>query len=354
MTLSFKLARFIFNLFDANRQEFYEDFASALRDGAASKERLQKLAARSRARRTGAAPLYEHWLRKMRRMSFGRALQGTVPSYEVMVLTAAEEDGRLDEAMVYLGRGIRLTGKIKGTYFMSLISPAMAFVAVFGFFIAYALLIVPQNLQSLPLAKWPTVSRALHDFSVGMVSHWLLGTVGLVLMGWLTMWTRPNWSGRIRKTVDHLPFLPWGSYRENESTNFLVSLAILLQSNNHGMKEALMQMRQFASPWLSWHITLMLKRLALTPNSPAKALDTGLFSVRVMDRIEDYSERTDFNKALYMIAFDHGEKALELATRKAVLAGFLAMGIVAIVICVIVLGTVEFNQAVENYVQSIH
>ncbi len=353
MNLAFRLSRFLFNLFDDNRQEFYEDFASALRDGAADQERLKKMASRARRRKTGFAPLYEHWLRKMRRMSFAHALQHTVPHYEVMVLTAAEEDGRLDEAMTYLGRAIRLQGKIKAAYLMSLISPILALVSIVGFFVSYALLIAPQNLQSLPLEKWPVISRQLYSLSSGLVNDSFWIGLGAVFVAWVTLWSRPNWRGRFRAKFDHVPLLPWGSYRERESNNFLISLAILLQSNNHGMKEAIERMRQFASPWLGWHLSSMLKRLSLTPSMPARALDTGLFSHRVMDRIEDYSERTDFNKALRMLAFDHGEKAVQEAERKAVMTGFLAMGVIAMVLGVIVLGNFEFNQALETYIQAI-
>ena len=353
MNLAFKLCRFLFNFFSDSRQEFYEDFASALRDGASDQDRLKKLAARSRMRKTGWAPLYEHWLRKMRRMTFAHALQHTVPDYEVMVLTAAEEDGRLEEAMTYLGRAIRLSGKIKATYLMSLISPVMAFITIIGFFVSYAVVIAPQNLQSLPLEKWPYISRQLYAFSNALVDDGVLLTFGLVLFSWFVLWSRPNWRGRIRSKFDKVPLLPWRAYREREANNFLVSLAILLQSNNHGMKEAMERMRQFASPWLGWHLSLMLKRLELTPNMPARALDTGLFSLRVMDRIEDYSERTDFNKALRMLAFDHGDKEVQAAERQAVISGFLAMGIISMVLGVIVLANFEFNQAMETYIQAI-
>lgn len=354
MNLAFRVCRLRFNVFSDSRQEFYEDFSSALRDGAADQERLKKLAARSRMRRSGWAPLYEHWLRKMRRMSFAHALQHTVPDYEVMVLTAAEEDGRLEEAMTYLGRAIRLSGKIQATYLMSLISPVMALVSIIGFFLAYALVIAPLNLQSLPLEKWPHISRQLYVFSTALVDYGLLICSGVVVFSWLVLWSRPNWRGRIRSNIDKIALLPWRAYREREANTFLVSLAILLQSNNHGMKEAMEQMRKFASPWLGWHLALMLKRLELTPNMPARALDTGLFPYRVMDRIEDYSERSDFDKALRMLAFDHSDKEVQSAERKAVISGFIAMGIVAMVLGVIVMGNFEFNQALETYIQAIH
>lgn len=354
MSFGFKMARFKFNFFGSNRQEFYEDFASALRDGAAPNDRLRKMAEKSRRRRTGWSSLYEHWLRKMRRMQFAHALQNTVPPYEVMVLTAAEESARLDEAMGHLSRAIGLQGKIKSTYLMSLISPVFATIAILGFLVAYALLIAPQNLESLPLAKWPPISLQLYAISNALVDHWLWIGAGFGVAISAVRWSRPNWRGRFRAKVDCLPLLPWKSYRENESNSFLVSLAILLQSNNHGMKEALLRMRQFASPWLGWHITQMLKRLALTPDMPARALDTGLFSNRVMDRIEDYSERSEFYIALQKLAFDHGDKAVEAAMRRAVLSGFAALGIVGMVMVVIVLGNFEFNQAMDAYVRSIH
>ena len=353
MNLSFKFSRWLFNTFDDNRQEFYEDFASALRDGAGVPDRLQKMAARARQRKTGWAPLYEHWLRKMKRMSFAHALQHTVPDYEVMVLTAAEEDGRMDEAMVYLGRAIRLSGKVKASYLMSLISPVMDLVTIIGFFLTDALVIGPQNMQTLPLDKWPALSRQLNSFSNALVDHGVLLTLGLVMVTVLVMWSRAQWRGRLRAQLDRVPLLPWRSYREREANTFLVSLAILLQSNNHGPKEALERMRQFASPWLGWHLGLMLKRMTLTPNQPARALNTGLFPLRLMDRIEDYSERTDFNSALRMLAFDHSDKQVQAAERRAVISGFLAMILVALVIGLIVMANFAFNQALEAYIQTI-
>lgn len=353
MNLGFKFYKWLFNAFDASRQEFYEDFASALRDGASDADRLNKMAARARQRRSGWAPLYEHWLRKMRRMTFARALQHTVPDYEVMVLTAAEEDGRLSEAMDYLSRAIRLSSKIKSTYIMSLISPALALSTLLGFFLAYALVIAPQNLQTLPLDKWPEISRQLYAFSSLLVNGGVALCIGLGIAVWLVMWSRSQWRGRIRAWFDRVPLLPWRAYREREANTFLVAFAILLQSNNHGPKEALERMRQFASPWLSWHLSLMLKQLGRSPDQPARALNTGLFPIQLMDRIEDYAERTDFTKALRTLAFDHGDKQVQAADRRAVIGGFLAMLMVAAVIGLIMWSNFEFNQSLETYIQTI-
>lgn len=353
MNLAFKWSRWLFNVIGDTRREFYEDYASALRHDMGGPERLKKLAARARKRHTGWAPLYEHWLRKMRRMSFAHALQHTVPDYEVMVLTAAEEDGRLAEAMDYLARNLRLAAKAKGAYFMSLISPITAIVTLLGFFLSYAVVIAPQNLQVLPLEKWPALSRGLYSLSKGLLDGGVLLCIAAATVIWLIIWSRSNWRGKLRGWVDRVPLLPWRSYRERQANTFLVSLAILLQSNNHGPEEALQRMRQFAGPWLGEHLRWMIARLEKSPAEPARALDTGLFPTAMMDRIEDYAERSDFTKALLMMAFDQGDKQVQRAERQAVISGYLAMLLVGGMIGLIVLANFEFNQAVEAYIQAI-
>lgn len=353
MNLGLKWSRWLFNTFSDTRREFYEDYASALRHGMGGPERLKKLALRARKRRTGWAPLYEHWRRKMNRMSFAHALQHTVPDYEVMVLTAAEEDGRLEEAMKYLARALRLAAKAKGAYFMSLISPIVAVITLLGFFLTYAVVIAPQNLQVLPLDKWPALSRGLYALSQGLLDGGVFLCMAVAAVIWLIAWSRGNWRGTLRGWVDRVPLLPWRSYRERQANTFLVSLAILLQSNNYGPKEALERMRRFAGPWLGEHLRKMLARLEKQSAEPARALDTGLFPIHMMDRIEDYAERTDFTEALLLMAFDQGDKQVQRAERQAVISGFLAMLLVGGVIGVIVLANFEFNQAMEAYIQTI-
>lgn len=344
MSLGLKIARWRFNTFSSKRKEFYDDFAMALRDGEATIDQLTVMAKRSRRRRTGWALLYEHWLKKMRRMSFGHALQHTVPSFEAMVLTAAEEDGRIAEAMDYLSRSIDLTGKVKSIYFLSLASPIISIVVILGFLISYATVTVPEYLQTLPLEKWPALTKGMYYVSNGLVNNGLFFIVLSILITSLIIWSRPNWYGRWRKIVERIPLNPWSSYRNDESNNFLIALSILLQSNNHGTKDALEMMRKFASPWLSWHISVMLRRLKITPDRPEIAMDTGLFNESAMDRIEDYARRTEFNRAIYNLAFSSGEKFVKDAQKKAIVIAILAMLIVAGVILLMAMSNIQFTQ----------
>lgn len=353
MSWLFKVARFRFNILSSMRRQFYEDFAISLRDGASAIDQLKAMAMRARRRRTGLAALYEHWIYKMGRMSFGRALQHTVPPYEAMVLTAAEEAGRLEDAMDYLGRSIRLLGKAKSVYFISLFSPVLSIFIIIAFLITYALHSVPEYLQILPLERWPALSKVMYHVSTGLASNGIVIATLSILLIFLVSWSKPNWYGRTRRVIEKIPFLPWSSYRNYEGNNFLVSLSILLQSNNHGLKDALEMMRRFASPWLAWHITVMLHRLNLVPNKPALAIDTGIFNSNVMDRIEDYSDRTEFNSAIYKLAFDSGEKLVEQAQTRAILTGLIAMLLVAAMILIITISNIQFAQQVTSAMKSL-
>jgi len=352
MNFWFKLAKWRFNTFSQNRKDFYEDFAMALRDNAATIDQLNTMAMRSRRRRTGWAALYEHWIKKMRRMSFGYALQHTVPTFESMVLTAAEEDGRISEAMDYLVRSIELTGKIKNIYFISLASPMISILVIIGFLISYATVTGPEYLQIMPFEQWPTLTKSIYFVSNGLYQNGVSFIVASIITVALIFWSRPNWYGRWRKFFERIPLNPWSSYRYNESNNFLIALSILLQSNNHGTKDALEMMRKFSSPWMAWHINVMLKRLKLTPDRPEMAMDTGLFDNHVMDRIEDYANRSEFNSAIYKLAFSSGEKFVKTAQIRAIVIGVLAMLIVASCILLMAASNIQFSQAANSLMKS--
>lgn len=353
MSWSFAKARWGFLLSSTRRMEFYDDFADALHDGASTHDHLKKLATRAKQRRHGLGVLYKLWLEKMERMTFSHALRHSAPDHEVMVLTAAEEDARLPEGMLFLVKSLKMMNAIRAAYLKSLLSPTMGAVALLGLLTVYATQIAPAMVDVLPYGKWPPISATFYAISNFLVQHTSLLGLSLVLVYALVKWSFPSWNGRLRAQVEHIPFLPWKNYRERQAISFLVTLATLLQGKNHGPVEALKRMRELASPWLAWHINLMLNRMKLTPHRPASALDTGFFDRRLMDRIEDYSERSEFPAALNKLAFERGDKFVQQADKKAAVVGFIAMGIVAGVIIAFVAANFEMSQAVQNHLTAI-
>lgn len=348
-SLNLKFAIASFKKSDRARRQFYEDFSQALKEGVSPDTRLKKLIARMRRRKGNKSILYEHWLRRIpRSSSFTKVFYGSIPDYELMVLSAAERDGRLDEAMDYLAKTLAITAKIKGAYFMAMFSPALSFVVIIGMLLMNALMIGPMNLQILPLSKWPDPSRNIYALSTALVNYWPIFVISFVLFWKFISYTKGAWYGKYRGYVDKLTFLPWGSYRIMQADNFLMALALMLQSSSVGMKEALIGMRDFSTPWMQFHLDRMVRKYLLKPDEPARALDTGLFPTEIMYRIEDLSERTDFQASMKKISIENGEANIEKANLRALMISFISLGMSAAFMMFYSYAQIEFGQAIQN------
>lgn len=309
------------------RKEFYEDFARALHDGQGASVRVGKMIQRALRESDSNAILYDSWMRRMKRVSFAKSLDQSIPGYEVMVLTSAEHDGRLPEAMEYLAVSLKIIGKVNSAYIMSLFSPLMSFVVALGMLVTFSLKISPTMMQLMPLQSWPWMAKVLHYSSSFLVNQWFI-VVGVVFGGfYLLRWSKDNWVGKLRNKVDHIYFLPWRAHRVRQADAFLISLSLMMQSGSIGLKEALLAMNEYATPWMRWHLKQMYDRFKLTPKEPVRCLDTGLFERNVMYRIEDFAERSTFEEGLKKIAIDNGDYTVEKATKNAFISSMFAVGL---------------------------
>lgn len=335
--------------FSSMRAEFYQDLAEALSDNAVLVDYLAKLEQRERTRHgsfMSMTPLYVHWLERLKRMGFARALEDTVPATDAMVLAAAEDGGRLVEGLLFLSQSIQNDAAMKGAYIGALISPGFAFLMIIMYLWMYATQNIPALAETIPVDQWTGVNRLLYVVSTGMLEHGGKLIILLCVLVWLLLWSFPRWVSPIRFHLEHWP-TPWNMYRDAQSVRFLVALATLLQSNVN-LKDALIRLRDRSSPWQGWHISVMLRRLEKQAAAPGKALDSGLFSQRLMDRIEDYAERSSFNLALKNIAIKNADKILAAAKRNAMILNYVALVSMAAVMGLLIISSVEMNQMMQS------
>ncbi|WP_043005156.1 hypothetical protein [Comamonas testosteroni] len=335
----------------ATRRKFYNDFAKALKDSIDPRTRIKRLYTISEKSRSWKRDIYGNWLFRLDRSNFLDAISVSIPMHEYMVLKAAETDGRLREAMAYLVSVLKLQGKIKGIYMLSYLSPFMAGISLFISIVLNAKLIGPMNLESLPLRKWPATSKFLYEASTAIVDNAVISVGIMVGVFWLIMWSRSRWVGPVREIFDKLPLLPWKGYKKNQADNFLVSMALIMQSNSVGFAKALEIMRQYSSPWLGWYIGKMMYRLQIDPQKPALAMQCGLFDVETMERIEDLAERSSFYEALSEIALEDSEEKVDVAQRNATLG---AMGAIVFglgVMALFAVANMEFNQVLQQSIR---
>ena len=345
------IKNYFFRTGTSTRRNFYNDFAKALKDNIDPRTRIQKLYKISEKSKSWKADVYGNWLFRLDRSNFLDAISVSIPMHEYMVLKAAETDGRLREAMSYLVSVLKLQGKIKGIYMLSYMSPFMAGVSLFISILLNAKMIGPMNLENLPLNKWPGLARFLYEASSAIVNNAVLTIALIIGTYWLVMWSREKWVGPIREVFDKIPLLPWKGYKKNQADNFLVSMALIMQSNSVGFPAALDIMRQYSSPWLAWHIGKMQYRLQINPEKPALAMQAGLFTQQTMERIEDLADRSSFYEALSEIALEDSEEKVDVAQRNATLG---AMGAIVFglgVMGLFAVANMEFNQALQQSIR---
>jgi hypothetical protein len=97
----------------------------------------------------------------------------------------------------------------------------------------------------------------------------------------------------------------------------------------------------------------MSSRLRLKPESPAEALDVGVFDRTMMYRIIDYAERSNFTTALNKLAFQQGDKLLGKAQKQAIVSGFLGLIVVASFIIFMLLSNFQMTNAMDAYVSRV-
>ncbi|KMZ13600.1 Integral membrane protein [Candidatus Burkholderia humilis] len=67
-----------------------------------------------------------------------------------------------------------------------------------------------------------------------------------------------------------------------------------------------------ADPWLRWHLLTMNRRLTARVDEPMRALDTGIFSVTIVDTITDAVGRDQFEVAIKSLGRESLDRVVDL------------------------------------------
>src|SRR5262245_54875114 len=89
----------------------------------------------------------------------------------------------------------------------------------------------------------------------------------------------------------------WRNRRDLRAALLIVSLSGLFDSGLT-LRVALNRLTKTADPWLRWHLNRMSRRLDEKPDETMRALDTGIFSELIVDRISDAAGRDQFVEAI--------------------------------------------------------
>ena len=193
--------------------------------------------------------------------------------------------------------------------------PALLLVYMYGYCMLFGGVIFPQVLDVRPLDQWPDLGRLLYHVDTFCYEYWwltLTAIIGLVLAYFSSL---KRWAGPLRDRFDRMPLL-WRNRRDLRAALLIVSLAGLFDSNLT-LRAALDRLLKTADPWLRWHLKIMDRRLTARSDEPMRALDTGIFSVTIVDTITDAAGRDQFEAAIKSLGRESLDRVVEAVKRNA-------------------------------------
>ena len=294
-------------------------------------ERLTKLEKRSRSRKTLVWPAYQAIARRMQEGdNFAKAMKPFIPVDEYGLLELAGASTREDAA----ARGLDLAGMAAGakrvlseTTSMQMAYPAFLLVYLYCFCMLFGGAVFPGVAEVRPVDQWPAAGQVLYAIDTYCYQYWWLTGSVVGTLVYLYFSTLRRWVGHVRNRFDSMPLM-WRNRRDLRAALLIVSLSGLFDSGLT-LRAALNRLTKTADPWLRWHLNRMGRRLTVTPHEPMRALDTGIFSEMIVDKITDASGRDQFVQAIKDLGRESLSRVVESVRRNAKITHYVLLGVAA-------------------------
>ncbi|MBP6020189.1 MAG: general secretion pathway protein [Burkholderiaceae bacterium] len=264
----------------------YYDYLAALLQGMRGARTLKDVF-QADASRYGASSvrgrLSARWLRTFQ-LSSGDLYStwlAEFPVAELGLIRMAQSFGNttLVNTLAELARVLMLTRQAGQIVMTTLWAAALALMVALLLMAAVPWFTVPRLFQAfatVPPEYYGSMTRQLIAWSE-LIRQSFVFLMVLCVGGWAVfLWSLPNTSGPIRKTLD--AYVVWRIYRHVQALRFLALLSLVLGRDDSGstqLRRALLLKKQGASPWQVSHIDAMLARIdgGITG---AATFDTGL------------------------------------------------------------------------------
>lgn len=298
-------ARWQFNSGAAVRRRIWIKLAKLIGNGVKIIDGVQSIRERRQAQYGKTDPAVMAllaWEKQLKNgKKFSEAIALWVPSQERMLLAAGERSGKLGESMESAAEVMVAQRDIKSAIIGGLAYPALLVVAGFGMLFMFGYKLIPAFSQVVSDDKWKGMAAIVVSISHWVQSWlWLPGMMFLLSIGAL-IWAMPNWVGEARVRFDRYP--PFSIYRVVQGSSWIISLAAMVEAGER-LEDALKQIVQSASPWLSARTNGILRGLR-GGHSLGEAMArtrTGFPDPEIIDDMAIYSQMADLDEALKMIS----------------------------------------------------
>ncbi|WP_322074723.1 type II secretion system F family protein [Burkholderia cepacia] len=290
-------------------------------------ERIETLAERDERRGGLVWPAYHDLLGRLRAGDdFATALKPFVPLDEYALLEISTSSTRVDA----VARGFALAGMVahakrvlSGRIRAELAYPVLLLVMAFLLAMLFGGLVFPDLPDLQPVNQWLPLGQLIYAVNTFAFRHWPVVLIVVAALIGAYFAALRYWTGPVRNQVDSWPFL-FRNHRDLEAARFIVALASLFESGLP-LRAALNRLAEHATPWLAWHLKTMHARLDDDPEEPLMALDTGMLSRELVDRIADSARRANFEEAVRELGHASLGSVIETIRRNARVTHFVML-----------------------------
>lgn len=242
---------------------------------------------------------------------FSEAINGWVSTEEIMIISAGEQSGKIEQALHSCCRFMEAKKEISGAVIGGLMYPAVLVMMAIGVLIMFSYKIIPAFTDVAPNAQWTGQAAMMVDLA-GWTKDWIIHVIASMVLavGWF-FWSLPRMDGRLRIALDR--YAPYSIYRIMQGSSWLISFSALIEAGTR-MEEALEQIARHGSPWMKNRMQAILRNMRqgyLLGDALARTRN-GFPDVEIIDDLGVYASLSGFDAALAMLGKEWIEESVKV------------------------------------------
>lgn len=283
-------------------------------------------------------------------LSLGAALEGLVPTEEVLLISGGQESGQLSQTLPLCVELIEAKREILRSLAQALAYPLLLFSMLVILVVTLSVHVMPNISMLVDPSRLTGAAALMHGLSA-----WVASPVGAcaglfaVTIIFASLVSLPLWTGPLRLRVEYLP--PWSFYRLVIGSVWLFTVATLMKGGmqlNHILESQLKT--PGLSPWLRERVQAVHEEVALGKGLGEALADSGM---RFPDEelVEDlcmYSKLPRFHEHLHAMAQSWLHDGVATITRQAQILNGLCLGGIIALLCGVALAISSLQQQLST------
>ncbi len=287
-------------------------------------------------------------LRNGKRLS--GAIAGWVSVEEIMLISAGEQSGKIDQALKSTVKMMESKQAISGAIVSGLAYPIILASMAFGVLYLFGFKIVPAFKGVVRGNDWHGLARVMIVISE-FAQHWLWLVAVIFVSTVVTFFiSLPKFDGPIRVRLDR--YAPYSIYRITQGSSWIIATAALVGAGMR-IESSMEKMAQTAGPWLRKRLVSCISHMRSGLNLGDSLARTGYeFPDReIISDLAIYAALSGFNEALLMLGNEWIEESVKQIRAKMQVVFGISILLVGGLVTLMVSGTMDMQLQMSHALQ---